>query len=64
MKSKEVLLAGMFAVSLLVLLIGVLIGSRAPPPLTLGGVPPGSILAAQMPAGGAQGRLDYHPPVP
>jgi len=79
MKSKEVLTVGVFAVTLLFLMIGVLLGSRASPPLTLGAVPPGAISAAQMPAaganaavppaalahqGGAGGRLNYHPPAP
>ncbi len=79
MKSKEVLLVGVVAVSLLVLMIGVMIGSRATPPLSVGAVPPGAISASGMPAagakaavppaalahqGGAGGRLDYHPPAP
>ena len=79
MKSKEVLLVGGFAVSLLFLMIGVMIGSRATPPLSLGAVPPSAISATQMPAaganavvppaalthqGGARGRLDYYPPAP
>lgn len=79
MKSKEVLLVGVFAVSLLFLMIGVMIGSRATPPLALGAVLPAAISAIQMPAaganaavppaaltyqGGAGGRLDYHPPAP
>ncbi len=79
MKPKEVLLVGVFALSLLVLMIGVMIGSRATPPLTLGAVPPGAISASEMPAGGAKAavppavlahqggggaRLDYHPPAP
>ena len=74
MKSKEVLLVGVFAVSLLVLMIGVMIGSRATPPLAVGAVPPGAISAAEAKAavppaalahqGGAGGRRDYHPPAP
>ncbi len=79
MKSKEVLLVGVFAVSLLFLMVGVMIGSRATPPLAVGAVPPGAISASEMPAagaksavppaalahqGGAGGRLDYHPPAP
>ncbi len=74
MKSRDVLLVGVFAVSLLVLMIGVKFGTRAPPPLSLGAVPPGAISASEMPAagakaavayqGGAGGRLDYHPPAP
>ena len=75
MKSKEVLLVGVFAVSLLVLMIGVMIGSRATPPLAVGAVPPGAISASETPAGGAKAavlahqggggaRLDYHPPAP
>ena len=77
MKSKEVLLVGVFAVSLLVLMIGVMVGSRATPPLAVGAVPPGAISASEMPAGGAKAaaavpahqggggaRLDYHPPAP
>ncbi len=53
MKSKEVLLVGVFAVSLLFLMIGVMIGSRASPPLAFGAVSPGAISASQMPAAGA-----------
>ena len=79
MKTKEVLLVGVFAVSLLVLMIGVMFGSRAPPPLSAGAVPPGAISASGMPAavpaarmppaalahqGAAGGRLDYQPPAP
>ena len=79
MKSKEVLLVGVFAVSLLFLMIGVIIGSRASPPPSVDAVPPGAISASQMPAagvtaavppavlahqGGAQARLDYYPPAP
>ena len=64
MKSKEVLLVGVFAVSLLFLMIGVMIGSRASPPLAVGAVPPGAISASQMPAAGAGERRDYHPPAP
>jgi hypothetical protein len=75
MKSKELLLVGVFVVSLLFLLIGVMIGSRAAPPLSHGAVPPAATSAAQMPAGGAQAavlahqgdagaRFDYHPPAP
>ncbi len=74
MKSKEVLSVGVFAVSLLVLMIGVMFGSRESPPLSVGAMP-----AAQMPAaeakaavppaalahqGGTGGRLDYHSPAP
>ncbi len=68
MKTKEVLLVGVFAVSLLVLMIGVKFGTRAPPPHSVGA-------AAEMPAaaakaaapwalahrGGAGGRPDYRP---
>ncbi len=80
MKSKEVLLVGVFAVSLLFLMIGVIIGSRASPPPSVGAVSPGAISASQMPAagataatvppavlahqGGAQARRDYYPPAP
>ncbi len=79
MKSRELLLVGVFAVSLLVLMIGAIIGSRASPPLSFGAVPPGAISTIEMPAGGAnaavppavlahQGnggaRLDYYPPAP
>ncbi len=74
MKSKEVLLVGVFAVSLLFLMIGVMIGSRASPPLAVGAVPQGAISASEAKAavppealahqGGAGGRLDYHPPAP
>ena len=64
MKSKEVLLVGVFAVSLLFLMIGVMIGSRSPPPLAFGAVPPGAISPSQMPAAGAGERWDYHPPAP
>ncbi len=74
MKSKEILLVGVFAVSLLFLMIGVMIGSRATPPLAVGAVPPGAISATEAKAavppaalahqGGAGGRLDYHPPAP
>ncbi|MCH7635666.1 MAG: hypothetical protein IIA36_13405 [Proteobacteria bacterium] len=64
MKSKEVLLVGVFAVSLLFLMIGVMIGSRASPPLAVGAVSPGAISASQMPAAGAGERRDYHPPAP
>ncbi len=64
MKSKEVLLVGVFAVSLLVLMIGVMFGSRESPPFSVGAVPPGAISASQMPAAGAGERWDYHPPAP
>ena len=75
MKSKEVLLVGVFAVSLLFLMIGVIIGSRASPPHSVDAVPPGPNSTMQMPAagataavlahqGGAQARLDYYPPAP
>ena len=75
MKSKEILLVGVFAVSLLVLMIGVLIGSRATPPLAVGAMPPGAISPSEMPAAGAKAavlahqggggaRLDYYPPAP
>ena len=79
MKSKELLLVGVFAVSLMFLMIGVMLGSRSSPPLSVGAVPPGEISATQMPAagakaavpaaalahqGGAGGRLDYYPPAP
>ena len=79
MKSKELLLVGVFVVSLFFLLIGVMLGSRAAPPLSHGAVPPGATSATQMPAGGAQAavppavlahqgsagaRFDYHPPAP
>ena len=56
MKSKEILLVGVFIVSLLFLMIGVMIGSRASPPLAVGAVPPGAISASQMPAAGAGER--------
>ena len=55
MKTKEVLLVGVFAVSLLFLMIGVIIGSRASPPLFFGAVPPGPNSTMQMPAAGALG---------
>ena len=55
MKSKEVLLVGVFAVSLLFLMIGVIIGSRASPPPSVGAVPPGPNSTMQMPAAGALG---------
>ena len=80
MKSKEVLLVGVFVFSLLFLMIGVIIGSRASPPPSVGAMmPPGPISTMQMPAGGATaavppavlahqagrlGRLDYTPPAP
>ncbi len=79
MKSKEVLLVVVFAVSLLVLMIGVMIGSRASPPLSVGAVPPGANSATEMPAAGAnravpaaalahqssaEVRRDYDPPAP
>ena len=57
MKSKEVLLVGVFAVSLLFLMIGVMIGSRASPPLAVGAVSPGAISDSQMPASGAGEHL-------
>ena len=51
MKSKEVLLVGVFAVSLLFLMIGVIIGSRASPPFSAGAmIAPGPISTMQMPA--------------
>ncbi len=51
MKSKEVLLVGVFAVSLLVLMIGVIIGSRASAPFSAGAmIAPGPISTTQMPA--------------
>jgi hypothetical protein len=49
MKSKVALSVGVFAVSLLALMIGVMIGFRAPPPLSVGAMP-----AAEMPAAGAK----------
>ena len=64
MTSKEILLVGVFAVSLLLLTIGVMFGSRASPPLAVGSVPPGALSASQMPAAGAGERWDYHPPAP
>ena len=64
MKSKEILLVGVFIVSLLFLMIGVMIGSRATLPLAVGAVPPGAISASEMPAAGAGERWDYHPPAP
>ena len=80
MKSKELLLVGGFAFSLLFLMIGVIIGFRASPPPSVGAMmPPGPISTMQMPAGGAtaavppavlahqggaQARLDYYPPAP
>jgi hypothetical protein len=79
MKSKEVLLVGVFAFSLLVLTIGVMIGSRSAPTLTHDAVPTGAIPAPQIQAGGgkaavppavlahqggAGARLDYQPPAP
>ena len=79
MKSKEVLLVGVFAVSLLFLMIGAIIGSRASPPPSVGAGPPGPNSTMQMPAAGvtaavppavlahqgdAQARLDYYPPAP
>lgn len=70
MKSRELLLVGVFAFTLLVLMIGVLIGSRAAPPLTLGAVPPAAISAIETPAavlahqGNGGARLDYYPPAP
>ncbi len=72
MKSKVALSVGVFAVSLLALMFGVMIGFRAPPPLSVGAVPSGAISATEAKAavppaalahqGGAGGRLDYHPP--
>ncbi len=47
MKSKLALLVGVFAVSLLALMIGVMIGFRASPPLSFGAVPPSAIPAAE-----------------
>ncbi len=74
MKSKDGLLVGVFAVSLLFLTIGVMIGSRASPPLSVGAVPPIQMPAAGADAavppaalahqGGAGGRFDYYPPAP
>ncbi len=64
MTSKEILLVGVFAVSLLLLMIGVMFGSRASPPLAVGAVPPDTLSASQMPAAGAGERWDYHPPAP
>ncbi len=74
MKSKVALSMGAFAVSLLVLMIGVMIGFHAAPPLSVGAMPPSAIPAAGAKAavppaalahqGGAGGRLDYHPPAP
>ncbi len=49
MKSKVALSVGVFAVSLLALMIGVMIGFRTPPPLSFGAVP-----AAEMPAASAK----------
>ncbi len=46
MKSKVALSVGVFAVSLLALMIGVMIEFRAPPPLSVGAVPPSAIPAA------------------
>ncbi len=72
MKSKLALSVGVFAVLLLALMIGVMIGFRASPPLSVGAVPPSVIPAAGAKAAvppaalahqsGAGGRLDYHPP--
>ena len=50
MKSKVALSVGVFAVSLLALLIGVLIGFRASPPLSFGAMPPSAIPAAEAKA--------------
>ncbi len=65
MKSKEVLLVGVFAVSLLFLMIGVMIGSRATPPLAVGAVPPGANSAAEAKAApaGAWTTTRRHPKV-
>ena len=48
MKSKVALSVSVFAVSLLALMIGVMIGFRASPPLSVGAMP-----AADMPAADA-----------
>ncbi len=64
LKSRELLLVGVFAVSLLVLMIGVIIGSRASPPPGAGAVPPDAISAAALALQGGGARLDYYPPAP